>query len=406
MEMVIALHAIIKAGGAYVPFDPTYPAKRLSFMLEDSRVPVILAQKACEHLLKNHAADVIYFEDIIQELESYPTGNPPIITKPENLSYVIYTSGSTGNPKGVMNTHRGIVNRLLWMQEAFQINESDTLVQKTPFSFDVSVWEIFLPFMCGARLVVAKPEGHKDADYLLDLIKEEKITVIHFVPSMLRVFLEKADQERCTTLRHVVLSGEALTIDLQNNYFAILEAPLHNLYGPTEAAVDVSCWKCEPLSESKVVPIGRPISNTKLYILDNNGLPAPVGENGELHIGGVQVARGYLNRPELTGEKFIADPFSDDQSARLYKTGDLCRFLPDGNIEYLGRIDFQVKIRGNRVELGEIEAAILKDPSVKDCVVLAREDSPGEQRLVAYIIGNNGQFSLSAMRDGTGGGTA
>ena len=218
MEMVIALHAIIKAGGAYVPFDPTYPAKRLAFMLEDSRVPVILAQKACEHLLKNHASDVIYFEDIIQELESYPADNPPIITKPENLSYVIYTSGSTGNPKGVMNTHRGIVNRLLWMQEAFQINDSHTLVQKTPFSFDVSVWEFFLPFMCGARLAVTKPEGHKDADYLLDLIKKEKITFIHFVPSMLRVFLEKADRERCTTLRHVVLSGEALTIDLQNKY--------------------------------------------------------------------------------------------------------------------------------------------------------------------------------------------
>lgn len=398
-EMVVALLAIIKAGGAYVPFDPTYPAKRLTFMINDSKVPVILAQKSCSSLIQSETSAIYYFEDIEGSLEGFPATNPPCRIQPENLAYVIYTSGSTGNPKGAMNTHRGILNRLLWMQETFQIGLADTLVQKTPFSFDVSVWEFFWPLMCGARLVVAKPEGHKDADYLLDLIHREKITVIHFVPSMLRLFLDKADQARCASLRHVVLSGEAVTIDLQRRYFSILRAPLHNLYGPTEAAVDVSYWKCDLQSQRDVVPIGRAISNTTLHILDAKGLPVQVGESGELHIGGVQVARGYLNRPELTAEKFIPDPFSEDSSARLYKTGDLCRYMPDGNIEYLGRIDFQVKIRGNRIELGEIEAVILRDPSVKDCAVLVREDAPGERRLVAYIVDNQGQFSLSAMRE-------
>ncbi len=398
IEMVIGLLAIVKAGGAYVPFDPTYPAKRLAFMINDSKAPVMLAQKACSTLLPRTETEVVYFEDIAEQLEKYPITNPKTNLQPENLAYVIYTSGSTGKPKGVMNTHRAIVNRLLWMQDTFQIDTSDTLIQKTPFSFDVSVWEFFWPLMCGSRLVVAKPEGHKDAQYLQDLIAREHITVIHFVPSMLHLFLEAADQQQCTSLKNVVLSGEALTVDLLQRYFAILKAPLYNLYGPTEAAVDVSYWQCDPDFRGPSVPIGRPISNTTLYILDKKGEPVPIGQSGELHIGGVQVARGYHNRPELTAEKFIRDPFSEDPSARLYKTGDLCRFLPDGNIEYLGRIDFQVKIRGNRIELGEIEAAILNDPAVHQCAVVVREDAPGEKRLVAYIVESAEQFSLTDMR--------
>ncbi|NNL78724.1 MAG: acyltransferase domain-containing protein, partial [Desulfobacterales bacterium] len=234
---------------------------------------------------------------------------------------------------------------------------------------------------------------------LLELIAGEGVTVIHFVPSMLHLFLESADQQRCASLKHVVLSGEALTVDLQQRYFAILKAQLHNLYGPTEAAVDVTYWKCDPEVNGSRVPIGRPVSNTRLYILDKEGRLVPNGNSGELHIGGVQVARGYLNRPELTAEKFIPDPFSTDPSACLYKTGDLCRYLPDGNIDYLGRIDFQVKIRGNRIELGEIEATILKDSAVQQCAVTVREDSPGEIRLVAYIVEAAGQFSVTAMRN-------
>jgi amino acid adenylation domain-containing protein len=397
-EMLIGLLAILKAGGAYVPFDPTYPAGRLEFMINDSKVPVILAQKSCDTILPKASADIIYFEDTANIINSYPTSNPKIEVRPENLAYVIYTSGSTGNPKGAMNTHKGIVNRLLWMQDTFQIGPMDTLIQKTPFSFDVSVWEFFWPFMFGSRLAVAKPEGHKDPEYLLDLISRESVTVIHFVPSMLRLFLETADPQRCVSLKHVVLSGEAVTLDLQHRYFSLLKAPLHNLYGPTEAAVDVTYWQCDPSTSLSTVPIGRPISNIRLYILDKTGQPVAAGENGELHIGGVGVGRGYLNRPELTAEKFVNDPFSDDPSARLYKTGDLCRYLPDGDIDYLGRIDFQVKIRGNRIELGEIEAVVQQDPSVRQCAVTVREDSPGEKRLVAYVVEVPGKFSISDMR--------
>lgn len=397
-EMVIGLLAILKAGGAYVPFDPTYPGGRLEFMINDSKIPIILAQKSCAAILPKASADIIYFEDNANIVDSYPTSNPKIEVGPENLAYVIYTSGSTGNPKGAMNTHKGIVNRILWMQDTFQIGPTDTLIQKTPFSFDVSVWEFFWPFMFGARLAVAKPEGHKDPEYLLNLIAHENVTVIHFVPSMLRLFLEAVDPQRCVSLKHVVLSGEAVTIDLQQRYFSILKAPLHNLYGPTEAAVDVTYWKCDPDTSLPTVPIGRPISNIRLYILDKTGQPVTAGESGELHIGGVGVGRGYLNRPELTEEKFISDPFSNDPSARLYKTGDLCRYLPDGEIDYLGRIDFQVKIRGNRIELGEIEAVIQQCPSVRQCAVTVREDSPGEKRLVAYIVEVPGKFSTSDMR--------
>ena len=397
-EMVVGLLAILKAGGAYVPFDPTLPPGRLEFMIGDSKAALVLAQKSCQAVLRRSAADIIYFEDIQDALKDYPASNPKIEIQPGNLAYVIYTSGSTGNPKGAMNTHRGIVNRLLWMQDTFQIGPADTLLQKTPFSFDVSVWAFFWPVMCGARLVVAKPEGHKDPEYLLDLIAREEVTVIHFVPSMLRLFLDAADPGRCRSLKHVVLSGEAVTIDLQQRYFSILKAPLHNLYGPTEAAVDVAYWKCDPDSSLPTVPIGRPISNIRLHILDQTGRPVPVAESGELHIGGVGVGRGYLNRPELTAEKFIEDPFSGDPSARLYKTGDLCRYLPDGNIDYIGRVDFQVKLRGNRIELGEIEAAIQQDPSVRQCAVTVREDSPGEKRLVAYVVEVPGKFSVSNMR--------
>ncbi len=397
-EMVIGLLAILKAGGAYVPFDPTLPPRRLEFMVSDSNVSVILAQKSCHAVLPRTSADIVYFEEINDVIEGYPTSNPKIEAGPENLAYVIYTSGSTGNPKGAMNTHKGIVNRLLWMQDTFQIGPADTLIQKTPFSFDVSVWEFFWPFMFGARLAVAKPEGHKDSEYLLGLIAREKVTVIHFVPSMLRLFLEAADPRRCASLKHVLLSGEAVTIDLQQRYFSILKAPLHNLYGPTEAAVDVAYWKCDPGTSLPTVPIGRPISNIRLYILDKAGRPVPATQKGELHIGGVGVGRGYLNRPELTAEKFIKDPFSDDPAARLYKTGDLCRYLPDGNLDYVGRIDFQVKIRGNRIELGEIETVIQQDPSVRQCAVAVREDSPGEKRLVAYVVEVPGQFTISGMR--------
>jgi amino acid adenylation domain-containing protein len=306
---------------------------------------------------------------------------------PENLAYVIFTSGSTGRPKGAMNAHRGICNRLLWMQEEYGLTGDDRVLQKTPFSFDVSVWEFFWPLMTGARLVIARPEGHRESAYLVGLIRESRITTLHFVPSMLRVFLEEGGVEACGSLKRVICSGEALPHELQERFFARLPGvELHNLYGPTEAAVDVTYWACRRGDERLTVPIGRPVANTQMYVLDAQMRLVPVGVPGELFIGGVQVGRGYVGRPELTAERFVPDPFSQTPEARLYKTGDLARYLSDGAIEYLGRLDYQVKIRGQRIELGEIEATLDRHVGVGQSVVLAREDTPGDKRLVAYVV--------------------
>jgi acyl-coenzyme A synthetase/AMP-(fatty) acid ligase/acyl carrier protein len=273
------------------------------------------------------------------------------------------------------------------MQEKYGLGADDGVLQKTPFSFDVSVWEFFWPLMTGARLVIARPGGHRDSAYLVRLIRQTQVTTLHFVPSMLRVFLEEADVARCSSLRRVICSGEALPYELQDGLFARLPAvALHNLYGPTEAAVDVTHWACRKGDERRVVPIGRPVANTQIYVLDRRMQPVPLGVAGELYIGGVQVGRGYVGRDDLTAERFVPDPFAAVPGARLYKTGDLARLLPDGAIEYLGRIDFQVKIRGFRIELGEIEAVLGRHPEVRQCVVLARADKSGEPRLVAYVV--------------------
>jgi len=244
------------------------------------------------------------------------------------------------------------------MQDAYQLTEADRVLQKTPFSFDVSVWEFFWPLMTGARLVVAQPGGHQDSAYLVQLIREQAITTLHFVPSMLQVFLDEPDLTALSCLRQVMCSGEALPFELQERFYSRLECQLHNLYGPTEAAVDVTFWACERDGTRRIVPIGRPIANTQIHVVDAGWQPTPVGVPGELLIGGVGLARGYLGRPELTADKFVPDPFSLSSGARLYRTGDLARWLPDGSIEYLGRLDHQVKLRGFRIELGEIEATL------------------------------------------------
>jgi acyl-coenzyme A synthetase/AMP-(fatty) acid ligase/aryl carrier-like protein len=284
------------------------------------------------------------------------------------------------------------------MQNAYRLDHRDTVLQKTPFTFDVSVWEFFWPLQNGARLVVARPEGHKDPGYLIDLIRSECITTLHFVPSMLQMFLEHGDVASCSTIRRVVCSGEALTVSAVHRFYRVLpHAELYNLYGPTEAAVDVTAWRCLPELKGPTVPIGSPIANTQMYVLDGDRQPVPVGVTGELYIGGAQVGRGYLNRPDLTQERFMADPFNASSDARIYKTGDLGRWLPGGTLEYLGRNDFQVKLRGFRVELGEIEARLLEYTGVKDVVVLAREDAPGDKRLVAYVV-SDPEFSSAALR--------
>ena len=382
IEMVVALLAILKCGAAYVPLDTEYPKERIAFMLEDSCPHVLLAQQRLIARLPDYDGRVVTLDSDWQSRR----GNPAVGISGQNLAYVIYTSGSTGRPKGVMNTHRAICNRLLWMQAAYGLDATDRVLQKTPFSFDVSVWEFFWPLMTGACLVVAKPGGHRDNHYLARLIAGQGITTLHFVPSMLQLFLEAGELDGRKQLRRVICSGEALTVDLQERFFEGIDAQLHNLYGPTEAAVDVTSWACRSQADLRTVPIGRPIANTKIYLLDSYLQPIPVNVAGELYIGGQGLARGYVKRPALTAERFIPDPFGDEPGARLYQTGDLARFSPDGYIEYLGRLDHQVKIRGFRVELGEIEAALAQQPEVKEAVVVAFGDQPDDKRLVAYIV--------------------
>ena len=390
LEMVVALLGIIKAGGAYVPVDPWNPKERLALLLDEVKAPVVLTQQRFVDRLPS-SSPLLALDTQWSEILYQPEANPGRLTNASNAAYVIYTSGSTGLPKGVINTHRGIVNRLLWMQDGFKIGSGDRVLQKTPFTFDVSVWEFFWPLMTGACLVVARPEGHKDPDYLVSIIASERITTLHFVPSMLEIFIEARGLEAQQSLVRVICSGEALSRATQERFFERLpETELHNLYGPTEAAVDVTHWPCQKDSHLSVVPIGKPVANTQIYVVDRYMNPTPIGVSGELHIGGVQVARGYLNRPELTAERFIRDCFSDLPGARLYKTGDLVRYLSDGNMEYLGRADHQVKIRGFRIELGDIEATLQRHTAVRETVVVAREDEPGQKQLVAYIVPKSG----------------
>ncbi|MEP7122426.1 MAG: non-ribosomal peptide synthase/polyketide synthase [Byssovorax sp.] len=386
LELVIALYAVLKAGGAYLPLDPEYPRDRLSFMLDDAKAPVLLTQAHLEALLPPHSAAVLRLDTGWDEIAGEPDSRLPRGDLGlSSLAYVIYTSGSTGRPKGVMNEHGGIQNRLAWMQDTYRLTGADRVLQKTPFSFDVSVWEFFWPLMFGATLVVAKPEGHKDPRYLAETIASAGVTTMHFVPSMLSAFLDElaAGPSRGASLTRVFASGEALLPSMVDAFHALLPgAGLHNLYGPTEAAVDVTAWTAIP--GSPIVPIGKPIDNVSIYLLDPRRGLVPEGVRGELYIGGVQVARGYLSRPELTADRFVQSPFGAP-GERLYRTGDVARWLPTGDIEYLGRLDHQVKIRGFRIELGEIEAVLDQHPDVREAVVLAREDSPGNKRLVAYI---------------------
>ena len=391
LEMVIGLLGILKAGGAYVPIDPLYPEKRRDFMVTDSQVKVLLTQKELiDKFVKFNNVQTISLDtewDIIsQNNKQNLTGK----VESNNLVYMIYTSGSTGKPKGVMNTHKGVCNRLTWMQNVFLLKQSDCVMQKTPFSFDVSVWEFFWPLLNGSRLVLIKPDGQRDCIYLANLISENKISIIHFVPSMLRIFLDAPNIDKCDCLRLVICSGEALHFDIQECFFSRFKCDLYNLYGPTEAAIDVTFWRCNKNSNLGTVPIGRPISNIQIYILDQHLQLLPVGVPGELYIGGDGLARGYFNQPGLTDEKFISNPFNYKHKDRIYKTGDLARYLFDGNLEYIGRSDNLVKIRGLRIEIGEVETVISRHPAVREVLVIVTEDKlEYDKRLIAYIVYNN-----------------
>ena len=405
LEMVIAMYGILKAGRAYVPLDPSYPQERIAFMLTDTNVPVVLTQthlrSQIEHL-KSQIHAVICLDTAWESIAEESADNFDSGVKEENLAYVIYTSGSTGQPKGVMIEHRGICNQLQWMQTNYPLTTNDAVLLKTPFSFDLSLYEFFSPLMAGAKLVIAEPNGQKDSAYLVELLQREQITTLFMVPSQLQILLEHEAFSHCASLQDIFCSGEPLSFALQQRFFATMPAQvgLHNLYGPTEASVECTYWDCERDTRRNIVPIGRPIANYQIYILDEQLQPVPIGQVGELLIGGVGLARGYLNRPALTAEKFLpnaecgmrnadllsVNPKSEIRNPKLYRTGDLARWLPDGVIECLGRMDFQVKIRGHRIELGEIETALTAHPTVRDSVVAVREDVPDDKRLVAYYL--------------------
>ena len=380
IDVYLATYAILKCGAAYLPLDPEYPEARLNFMLEDTSADALFCTDQTQDLASRLFTGPIVNTNL--DIDTYPD---EIAKRPatDSPAYVIYTSGSTGTPKGVINEHQGIANRLLWMQRAFELGESDVVLHKTPFTFDVSVWELFWPLQVGAAVSVLPADEHRDSRALIDHIIHSGVTTLHFVPSMLALFLEDSNATKCQSLRRVICSGEALQKDTQDRFFSTINAELHNLYGPTEAAIDVTWWPCDRQSKLPFVPIGYPIANTQVHVLDNSLQPTPPGIPGELCIGGVQVARGYLNRPELNAERFVDNPFAE---GRIYRTGDLCRHLPDGTLEYLGRTDHQIKLRGFRIELGEIEVALSSHAKVRHCVVIDQKLITGATHLVAYYV--------------------
>lgn len=387
-ELVIALVAILRAGAAYLPLDPANPAERLQRIVASAKPVAVLTGDELAPVFDT--TPVLKPQDWPNESDLFDG----VDVSPNALAYVIYTSGSTGEPKGVMIEHQSIVNRLEWMRQHYDIGSDDRIMQKTPATFDVSVWEFFLPLISGATLVIAPPDAHRDPEAIAGLIKQESVTVLHFVPSMLSAFLT-SPASHGIRLRKVFCSGEELGADLRDRFHAVIDGELHNLYGPTEAAVDVSYWPASREDISQPVPIGFPVWNTQLYILDSKMWPLPAGVAGDLYLGGIQVARGYLGREDLTRERFLSDPFLPGN--RIYKTGDVARRRPDGAVEFLGRSDHQVKIRGLRIELGEIESIILTSGMVREAAVIVREDRPGDKRLVAYVV-PEGAFDEERLR--------
>ncbi|MBR1892401.1 MAG: amino acid adenylation domain-containing protein, partial [Lachnospiraceae bacterium] len=398
IEMIVGIYGIIKSGGAYVPIDPTYPEDRISFIIEDC-VPKAILKYTTESIELSTEVPVIDLSE--SEVWEGVSENPEVVNKPEDAVYCIYTSGTTGKPKGVPNVHRGLVNLVSWMQSKYQLTENDVILQKTTYVFDVSASEIFWWFNAGASLAMLKKGAEKEPEVIAEEIEKYGATVIDFVPSMLSVFMSLPGEyiEKIKGLRYVLAAGEALNANLVKEFYAVMKkhgskALLGNIYGPTEAAVYSTYYDLDLEFGGETVLIGKPVANDKAYIL-NGDILCGIGVPGELCISGDGLARGYLNRPELTAEKFVKNPFGE---GRMYRTGDLARWLPDGNIEYLGRIDEQVKIRGFRIELGEIESRIREIENIKDCAVIARADSTGDKAIYAYYT-SDVEVSVSEIRD-------
>ena len=394
-DMMVALLGTLKAGGAYVPLDPSYPQERLAFMLEDAQAPVLLTREKFLKDLPAYAGHVVCMDKDFEAIASASEENPISGITAESAAYVIYTSGSTGKPKGVIGLHRGAVNRLSWMWRVYPFKAGEVCCQKTYLSFLDSVWEIFGPLLKGVPAVIIPEEVVKDPHLLVDNLAAARVSRIVLVPSLLRVLLDSFGdlQKRLFDLKIWVTSGEEISVELAQRFGQVMpEAKLINLYGSSEVSADVTCYEVADGMQYRCIPIGRPIDNTSIYILDSHLQPVPIGVPGELYIGGVGLARGYLNQPDLTAERFIPSPFGQEEV--LFKTGDLGRYLPDGNIEYLGRIDHQVKIRGFRIELEEIESVLNQHPAVQETVAVVREDRPGDKRLAAYVVPNPEQAAV------------
>lgn len=386
-RMFVAIYAVLKAGGAYLPVDPTLPRERVDYILDHSRTTLVVTTEETRDVVAGH--EVLDVDACVTQADG---GDLEPVSGPDDLAYVIYTSGSTGRPKGVMVEHRAIVNRLWWMQRAYPLGGDDVILHKTPFTFDVSVWEIFWWSLAGAAVATLPNGDEKNPERITEQIAAAGVTTLHFVPPMLHAFLQyvrvTGSAGQLAAVRRVFASGEALAVAHAELFQEVLEADLVNLYGPTEASVDVTCEPCTTVDPTRSIPIGRPIDNIRLYIRTAAGTLAPIGTPGELCIAGVGLARGYLNAPELTDERFVPNPF--EPSGRVYRTGDLARWLPNGTIEYLGRIDTQVKVRGYRIELGEIEHVAGGCPGVADCAVTVVEDGGGDRALAAYVVTGEG----------------
>jgi amino acid adenylation domain-containing protein len=402
LEMLICILGILKSGGAYLPLDPNYPTERISYMLNDSQSDLLLMdQESIKRKPNQFQGRIIEISRILQS-KNLSDKNPKIDIKPSSLAYVIYTSGTTGKPKGVAISHRAICNHMVWMQKEYTFNTTDIFLQKTPFSFDASVWEFFMPLLVGAKLVIAPKDVHASPGQMVQLIKDHSVSVLQLVPSMLKALVSIDGFDSCKSLKHVFCGGEVLLPKTIDTFFRRnpSETKLHNLYGPTEATIDAITLTCTPKDgKSTVSRIGKPIMNTKNYVLDNEMQIVPIGISGELYISGDGLACGYLNNPEMTKQKFIANPFSNKKNDRLYKTGDLVKWHSDGNIEYLGRRDSQVKIRGFRIEINEIEAYLEKIPTIRQCLVIPDRNPDGSMSLSAYLVlEKNSQLSAKDIR--------
>ena len=363
-------------------------------MRQDARAPMLISQAHLVADLLQQTGVLLCIDRDWSVIATYPPTRPEFDVDAEDPAYIIYTSGSTGRPKGVVIGHRAIVNHMHWMAQTFPLSREDRVLQKTPISFDASVWEFWAPLMAWPELVIARPGGHRDPSYLVEVMREKQITTLQLVPSALHLLLDEDRFTECRNLRRLFCGGEALTRDIVTRFFGRFgnRVEMHNLYGPSEAAIDAASYACYPSIVGATAPTGPPISNTQIYVMDGSLYSVPVGVSGELYIGGEGLSLGYLNRADLTAERFVPNPYSTEPGARLYKTGDLVKYLPDGNMEYLGRLDHQVKIRGFRIELGEIESALLQHASVHEAVVLAWRGRARRQEISGLYCGAGRNF--------------